>query len=298
MSPDPSESQRLHDLVDAFAHTAQAVVDLARACSEDDLRQPTDCPGWTVHDQISHIVGVEAWLGGHKDPRVEMPDYNHIRNDLGKRVEHAVEVRRGRTGAEVLAELESVLAERLSTLRSPMLTDTTVIAGPFGPDEAATVVLTRAFDVWAHEQDIRTALNHPGNLDSPAARLFVNAVLLQLPRLVAKDAGLEPGRAVIIDVTGPVAATQGVVVEVDGQGRPRGHALVADDTSQPSSRVPGEAAAQLSEGQGDGPTTISLSTEALTRRAAGRRSAGDTEYSVVGDEAEARRVMEALVVTH
>src|SRR5450759_2986445 len=137
MSPDPAAPQRLRDLVEAFAHTAQAVVDLAHACSVDDLAQPTDCPGWTVHDQISHVVGVEAWLEGHKDPRVEMPSYEHIRNDLGKKVEYAVEVRRGRTGAEVVAELENVLAQRLSTLRDPMLTGSSVIAGPFGPDLAA-----------------------------------------------------------------------------------------------------------------------------------------------------------------
>ena len=49
-------------------------------------------------------------------------------------------------------------------------------------------------------------------------------------------------------------------------------------------------------------TTISLSTEAFTRRAAGRRTVaetvGDTSYRVVGDEAVARRVVEGLVVTH
>ncbi|MDQ1537095.1 MAG: hypothetical protein QOE58_1488, partial [Actinomycetota bacterium] len=108
MSANPAESQRsqhLQDLVDAFAPTAQAILDLARASSDDDLARDTGCPGWTVHDQISHVAGVEAWLEGHRDPRVELPPYEHVRNDLGKRVEQAVEVRRGRTGNEVLTEL-------------------------------------------------------------------------------------------------------------------------------------------------------------------------------------------------
>lgn len=279
MSLDPAAPQHLHGLVEAFAQTAQAVIDLGHSCGVEDLAQPTECPGWTVHDQISHVVGVEAWLEGHQDPRVEMPHYEHIRNDLGKRVEYAVEVRRGRTGTEVVAELENVLAQRLSTLRSPALTDTSIIAGPFGPDLAATVVLMRTFDVWAHEQDIRSALGRPGNLDSPAAAVFVSSVMLQLPRLIAKGVGLEPGHPVFIDVTGPVVARQGVRVEVDEQGRSRGHAMTADP-------------------QPNGPTTISLSTEAFTRRAAGRRSVSDTAYSVVGDDAIARRVLEALVVTH
>ena len=279
MSLDPATPARLHDLVEAFVQTTQAVIDLGRGCGVQDLAQPTECPGWTVHDQISHVVGVESWLEGHKDPRVDMPYYDHIRNDLGKKVEYAVEVRRGRTGAEVVAELEDVLAQRLSTLRDPDLTDSSIINGPFGPDLAATVMLLRTFDVWTHEQDIRSALGRPGNLSSQAASVFVSTVMLQLPRLIAKGAGVEPGHVVVIDITGPIVARQCVRVEIDEQGRPRGHQMPADPTP-------------------DGATTISLSTEAFTRRAAGRRPVSDTAYSVVGDDAIAQRVLDALVVTH
>ena len=294
----PAAPQGLHDLVAAFAHTASAVIDLGRSCTDEDLARPTECPGWTVHDQISHVVGVEAWLEGHKDPRVEMPPYEHLRNDLGKRVEYAVEVRRGRTGKEVVAELENVLAQRLSTLRSSALTDSSIIAGPFGPERAATVALMRAFDVWVHEQDIRAALGRPGNLGSPAAAVFVSSVLVQLPKLIAKGAGLEPGNFVVIDVTGPVVARPGVRVEVDEQGRTRGLAMFAGEADNAGAWYFTDDGSQTSEQQPDRTTTISLSTEAFTRRAAGRRSVSDTAYSVVGDDAIARRVLEALVVTH
>lgn len=280
MPQDPPAPKRLPGLVAAFAHTTQAVVDLAHACTDDDLARPTDCPGWTVHDQISHVVGVEAWLAGRKDPRVEMPHYDHVKNDLAKRVEYAVEVRRGRTGADVVAELEDVLAQRIATLSGPGMTDASIIAGPFGPAELATVLVLRTFDVWTHEQDIRSALGRPGNLDSPAAAVFVSSVMQQLPKLVARGAGVEPGQTVFVDVTGPVEAHLGVRVELDRESRPRGH-VVASDSSP--------------DGQA---TTITLSAEAFTRRAAGRRPVSDTEYSVIGDAAIARRVMESLVVTH
>jgi uncharacterized protein (TIGR03083 family) len=301
MSPDQIEPQHLPELVEAFAQSAQAVVDLARACSDDDLAQPTDCPGWTVHDQVSHVVGVEAWLGGHKDPRVEMPRYEHIRSDFGKKVEYAVEVRRGRSGAEVVAELEDVLAQRLSTLRDPELTGTSIIAGPFGPDRATTVLLLRVFDVWTHEQDIRMALGRPGDLGSAAAAVVVASVMRELPKVLARSAALEPGQVVVIDVTGPgpaVTASQGIRVELDEQGRARGHAIPAVEV------IAGDAGALTGGAQTTGAvpegetTTISLSTEAFTRRAAGRRSVSDTAYDVIGDEAVARRVLEALVVTH
>ncbi len=64
-----------------------------------------------MHDQISPAVGVEAWLAGRKDARVEMAHYEHIRNDLGRRVEYGVQVRGGPTGAELLAELEEALTQ-------------------------------------------------------------------------------------------------------------------------------------------------------------------------------------------
>ena len=279
MSPVTAESENLHDLVQAFAQTSQAVLDLAGACGDVDLAQPTECPGWTVHDQIAHVVGVESLLAGHKDPRVDLPPYEHIRNDLGRKVEFAVEVRRTRTGDELAAELEHVRAQRLSMLTEPTLTSDSIIAGPFGPDRAATVLMLRTFDVWTHEQDIRTALRQPGDLDSAAAALCVRSVMGQLPKLIARDAAVEPGQLVVLDITGPVLARMGFQVDLDEQGRPRGHAI--------SGRLPDSPA-----------STISLSTEAFTRRSAGRRSVAETAYRVVGDEAIARRVLGALVVTH
>jgi len=279
MSPLAEETQRLQDLVQAFAQTTRAVLELASSCSDVDLAQPTECPGWTVHDQIAHVAGVESLLAGHKDPRVQMPQYEHIRNDLAKKVEYAVEVRRGRSGAELFTELEDVLAERLSTLRDPMLTSDSIIAGPFGPDRAATVLLLRTFDVWTHEQDIRCALQRPGDLDSRAAAVCVNEVMDQLPKLIAKGAALTPGHPVVVDVTGPLAARVSVQVDTDEQGRLRGHAISPEPLDTQA-------------------TTISLSTEAFMRRSAGRRSVADTAHHVSGDEAIARRVLEALVLTH
>lgn len=278
MSPAPAEPARLHDLVEAFAQSTQAVVELARQCTHDDLHRPTDCPGWTVHDQISHVVGVEAWLAGRKDPRVEIPAYEHIKSDFSRRVEHAVQVRRPRTGAELVAELEDVLEQRLLTLRSPTLTNASIIAGPFGPEQADIVMLLRIFDVWTHEQDIRCALGTPGDLASPAAAICVSSIMQQLPKRIAQGDALKPGQRLVMDVTGPVTARQSFQVAPDQEGRLRGHA-VAERPSDPST------------------TTISLSTEAFTRRAAGRRLVRETAYSVLGDDSTAGRVLEALVVT-
>ena len=44
-------------------------------------------------------------------------------------------------------------------------------------------------------------------------------------------------------------------------------------------------------------TSIQLSTEAFTRRAAGRRSVEDLHYTVIGDEQVAADVLEQLACT-
>ena len=90
-------------------------------------------------DVLAIVIGAFALtlLGGRKDPRIELPPYEHIKNEVGRRVEYAVQVRRGRTGVELVAELEDVLAERLATLRSPALTDSTIIAMATTPSSSA-----------------------------------------------------------------------------------------------------------------------------------------------------------------
>lgn len=281
MTLHPSAPEDLPGLVDAFAHTAQAVIDLGRSCREEDFDRPTPCPGWSVQDQIAHVAGLEDWLAGGEVPDVDVPDYPHIRNKAGAFVEKSIEVRRGLPGEEVVDELEAVLAQRLAQLRDPAIEPETVIAGPWGPTPAGFAVAQRTLDVWTHEQDIRAALGRPGNLDSPAAAVFLSLLFQALPKIVAKDAGIEAGNAVIFDVTGPVVGRAGVRVETGEDGTPWGKPLYT-----------GEA---HSFGEEVRTTSIVLSTDAITRRAAGRGSLEDIHYTVSGDEQIARRVLEALV---
>ena len=282
----PAPPQDLAGLVQAFTQTAQAVLDLGHGCREADFDLETQCPGWTVKDQLSHVIGVEAALEGLRELAVEVPEYPHVRHDFGRQVEGPVEARRGRPGPDVVAELEHVLNARFATLNSPGLAETSIVPGPFGPAEAAEVLRLRSLDVWVHEQDIRHALRRPGNLDSPAATVFLRRLFDVVPRLVARHAGLEPGSIVIIDVTGPVLGRTGVRTEIGEDGRPWGHKLFTGE------RIEDEGPVE------DGATTsISLSTDAVSRRASGRLSTEETSYSVTGDEDVARRVLDAIVMT-
>lgn len=287
----PAPPTDLQGLVSAFEHTVQAVVDLGQSCSRSDFDLQTECPGWSVKDVISHVVGIESWLDGARPPQVELPKLPHVKNEVGEFVELFVEERRPLDGADIVGELEDVLVSRMSALRDPALTDESVLRGIFGPAPATQALTLRVIDIWVHEQDIRAALGRPGNLDSPAAALFVSAIIRSLPRVVARDAAVPSGQVVILDITGPVLGRAGVRVVDGDDGKPRGQALFTGDT--PASGDTGEP------GDGPAPTTsVILSTDALTRRAAGRRGVDEIIYTVHGDEQIAAAVLERLVIVH
>jgi uncharacterized protein (TIGR03083 family) len=280
----PAAPEDLAGLVAAFQQTTQAVVDLGRSCTDADFDKPTACPGWTVKDQISHVIGVEQWVRTGDVPQVAVPAYAHVRNPLGALGERAVELRRTMRGDKVVDELETLLATRVEELSSPDLTLETVVRNPLGSRPLGEALRTRIMDVWTHEQDIRQALGRPGNLDSGGAAVFMDILFQALPRLVAREAGIEPGNVVILEVTGPVLGRAGVWVEEAGEdGRPRGIPLFSGVAHDGDPR--------------DVFTTITLSTDAVTRRAAGRGEVDDVHFTVHGDEKVARRVLENLAFT-
>ncbi len=282
----PAPPTDLAGLVDAFERTVQAVIDLGQTCSPLDFDLQTECPGWTVKDQISHIVGIESWLDGAEPPAIELPDLAHLRTEVAGFVELFVEERRPLEGSDVVGELEDVLVSRMSALHDSALTEASVIRGVFGAVNAVEGLTLRVIDIWVHEQDIRAAIGRPGNLDCPSAAAFVSAIIDSLPRIVARDAGVPPGQAVLFDITGPVVGRAGVRVVEGEDGRPRGEALFTGDRHDATADKAG------------GTTSITLSTDALTRRAAGRRSVDEIIFTVHGDDDVARTVLEHLVITH
>lgn len=287
MPQHPSAPEDLRGLVEAFGHSAQAVVDLTFTLNERDFEKPTQCPGWTVKDQVSHITSAELAMLGRPDRQVEVPDYDHLKTDVGRAMENGVELRRRRSGQEVVEELQRVLAERMGRLNDPDLSEDTVVETPLGDQRPLPAALRlRIFDVWCHEQDIRTALDRIGNLDSPAAAVSVDWVLKALPWVVVKRARIEPGKVVMIELTGPVQARAGIRVELDEDGKPVGREMFSRGTDE-TGPIPAIGKT----------TNIQMATEPFMRRAAGRQRVDELHYTVFGDEEVARRVLQALAIT-
>lgn len=278
----PAPPTDLAALVAGYAQTMGAVLELGQGCSDKDFDRPTDCPGWTVKDQISHVVAIEALLAGDPQDPVTVPDYMHLRNDFGRFMEVGVQARRGMPGSIVVAELEAVIPRRVAWWANPKLTAETPVDGPLGTRSALALARLRCLDIWCHEQDIRVALHRPGNLESVAAQVFTQSVVDALPKIVATKAQVPAGYAFIVEITGPVVGRAGVRVTESPDG-PVGEPLFTG--------------ASDAHGAGGPTTKITLSTEAFTRRAAGRWSVEHTPHTVTGDPDIAARVLEHLPIT-
>lgn len=105
-------------------------------------------------------------------------------------MEMQVDVRRHHTAPEMTSELEYTIIRRNRQLRNESRQPDAKVRGPLGTEITLEQAMRRrAFDVWVHEQDLRTALGVPGNLDSPGAHIVRDKLLGALPKVVAKDAG-------------------------------------------------------------------------------------------------------------
>jgi uncharacterized protein (TIGR03083 family) len=222
-------------LIDMLATVWDDVATLCEGLSEPEWDLRTDCPGWTVRDQIAHMVGTESMLLGDQPPASagdDRADAPHVRNDIGRFNERWVAAFRGRPGADALTTFRAVTGRRLDALRAltPAEWDAEGFT-PEGPGPYRTFMAIRVFDCWYHDQDVREALGRPGFLEGPVADLALARIPAKgLPYVVGKKAGAPQGASVVFDVRGapPIVAT--VVVE----GRA---ALVDDVPASPTVRV-------------------------------------------------------------
>jgi uncharacterized protein (TIGR03083 family) len=240
--------------------------------------QPTECPGWSVRDQLSHMIGTELLLSGQTAPPgpVEWPA--HVLNELGAANEGAVELRRSRPGQEVLAEFVEVTRQRLAVLRglSPQAFDEPS-ASPIGRVPYRDFMWLRVFDSWVHEQDVRRALGRPGGRGGSGEAETLRRVESMLPYVVGKRVGAPDGTVVQWEVSGPLPRTVAVTVE-GGRGR-------LDSSGDPSATAVSPT------------VTLVLSADAFWRFGCGRVTADDGTMSLVekdGDAELGRRVLEAM----
>jgi len=194
-----------------------AIAALLEGLDPGDWDEPTECPGWTVRDVVSHMIGTERSLLGDPPPPRPSPPPGHVRNEVGAGNEAWVAARRGRRGPEVAAEFVAVTDRRRAQMGSwPPERFAEVGASPVGVVPYREFMNVRVMDCWVHEQDIRVATARCVDDDGEPARLSLDRLVSGLPFVVGKQAGAPDGSWVRFDVRGPLGRRIDVVVR-DGR---------------------------------------------------------------------------------
>lgn len=261
-------------LVTHLDHVWASIDDLGRGLREPEWKTPTEVPGWTVQDNLVHVTALEWRLLGRPEPTHILPDdLDHVRNDVGRANELFVDSRRERSGADSLAEFEEVTAARLAALRAATPDDFGAPSWtPMGDGTLRDLLPFRIFDAWVHEQDMRRAVDRPGDLDSDVAHTAMGRITGTLPFVVGKKVAPPDGTTIVVDLDAPLAGRHAVLVE--GRARP-----LDDVPTDPTVRLrtDGETFARLACGRLDPHAVV---------------AAGDVTFD--GDAALGARVVESL----
>jgi len=269
-----TDQERLAGLVAVWWEAVNSFTRLLEGVGKDGWRTPTDLPGWDVHAVAAHTAHLEALLAGRPHDELEVGESGHVRGAMGSFTEQGVLARRDHTPDALLAEIrESATARHTQLLAEPPTDPSAPAPGAFGAIGWTTGLLlrNRPLDVWMHEQDVRRALDIPGNLDSAAAVHTTDYLLESLPYVVGKRAQAPVGSVVRLEVAGHAPAT--VVVGQDGRGRP------ADP------------------GDGEPAVTLATDREGFVLLAGGRRGADRVDVRLSGDTALGERVLASMAVT-
>ena len=193
-----------------------SIDELCSSFAEEEWKRPTDCPGWSVQDQMAHLIDYESRALGRPGPDHTAGPGDHLRNPMGEANEVGVDYRRSRSGAEVLEEFREVTPARLAQLRALGDDDFAgEVQTPVGPGTLSDMLNLRVMDTWTHEQDIRRAVGRPGHIEGPAAEQAVRYYLGFMPYAVGKKAGAPEGSTVVFEIPGHVTAVE----IVNGRGR-------------------------------------------------------------------------------
>jgi uncharacterized protein (TIGR03083 family) len=196
-------------MVAALNEAWDGLVNLAVELAPDDWGCATDLPGWSVKDVYAHVIGVESMLLGRPMPDVTLPDdLPHVRNEIGRANEMWVLAYRDHSGAEVLADLATVLAERRAVLAGMDQAAFDARAWtPSGEDTYGRFMRIRVMDTWYHEQDVREAIGRPGHLEGLAPEVTLDEITSAMGYVVGKQAAFPRGTSVRFNLRGPMSHT-------------------------------------------------------------------------------------------
>jgi uncharacterized protein (TIGR03083 family) len=265
----------------ALAETWGSLVLACDNLSETEWETATTCPGWSVRDQLSHLIGIERTLEGEASPEWQGALGPHVKTPFAEGNEKWIAVRRARPPGAVLSEFVEVTARRLATLEA-MSPGEWAQVGPsiVGDVPYAEFMRVRVFDSWVHEQDVRLALGRPGGSGGVASALAVDQVQAAMGFVVGKQAAAPEGTVVCFSLSGPALDARQIIIAVEG-GRARPVPPASTPAPTPTPTV-----------------TLILSSLDFVRLGCGRVAAAVMEESgravVEGDQVLGGRILESM----
>lgn len=209
----------LQPYADAWTHSIEAISELVQPLVEAEWNRRTPCPGWSVRDIVSHVLGLDSEMLATPAPSTPSRATSTTSPTTTSATWRCRSTSAATTRAGDASELEYMIIRRNRQLRNESRDPGTKVRGPLGTELTLEEAMRRhAFDVWAHEQDLRTALGRPGNLDSPGAHVARDVLLGELPAVVAEQADAPRSSAVVFDVHGPVEFLRTIRVDIQGRG--------------------------------------------------------------------------------
>ena len=182
-------------LILLMAETWDSVGVLMESLSSEEWLLPSDCPGWTVKDCFSHLIGIESRLLGRQisEFTLESEDLLYVRNELGMKNQIDVVLRRSVSSENLIKEYMSVTSARLDMLKHGY----SMTEKRESPDgrvvDGRELISVRILDCWVHEQDIRRATGKIGNLTGDSAAHVFDRLYKTLPFILGKRVKLADG---------------------------------------------------------------------------------------------------------
>jgi uncharacterized protein (TIGR03083 family) len=264
-------------MVDLLVQGWAAVDELCSDLDDAAYATPTCLPGWTVQDQLAHLVATELMLEGVPAPKVDVSHLDYLRNDVARMNEVWIEDMRSLSGPEVLERFREVTARRGAALAAMDQSDFDAPSWtPVGADETyGRFMRIRHYDTFLHEHDVRAALDLPDRPDAAAVRSALAETSPALGYIVGRKAALPDGSRVRLVLTGPVGVEY--LVEVDGR------AAVVDQLSGAADvtlTMPAMTFLRLTGGRVDGLERLAIDVDAAGNDTLARQLVANMTYTI------------------
>jgi uncharacterized protein (TIGR03083 family) len=184
---------------EAFRRAATAFYGTLRSLRDDQWRAPA-LRGLDVQGLVGHLTGVEEdvqrCLAG--DPAVAAA--GHVES-----TQAAADRQAGRPPDQTRAEWRSAADRTIALMRARHPRAEVAVHGMRLPPDL--LLVTRAFELWVHENDIRAAAGLPPSAPDASTLTLMTSAAVRLLPLVAARTGLDEPTSVHLVLTGPGGGT-------------------------------------------------------------------------------------------